>query len=95
MLFAADGFFLEPLLLSVRKRARLNRQPSLRHGVEMTDRGPPLLWSKQGQNAQTGHYLHVVNIGIVTDQFSQVHDALDGSEQDFKKDRLLLHETSR
>ena len=36
-------------------RARLNRQASLRHGVEMTDRGPPLVLSKQGQNAQTGH----------------------------------------
>ena len=40
-------------------RARLNRQPSLRHGVEMTDRGPPLVLSKQGHNAHTSHCLYV------------------------------------
>ena len=71
-------------------RARLNRQPSLRHSVEMTACGPPLVVSKQGQNAQTGHYLYVDSIGIVSDQFSQVHAALDESKQDFERDRLLI-----
>ena len=69
-------------------RARLNRQPSLRH------RGQPLVLSKQVQNAQTGHYLFVDNIGVVSDQFSQVHAALDESKQDFERDRLMLHEIS-
>ena len=54
----------------------------------MTDRGPPLVLSKWGQNAQTGHYLYVDNIGIVSDQVSQVHAALDESKQDFERDRL-------
>ena len=75
-------------------RARLNRQPSLRHSVGMTDRGPPLVFSKQGQNARTRHYLYVDNIGIVSDQFSQVHAVLDESKQDFEKDRLFLHKIS-
>ena len=73
-LFVADRFFLESLLHSA-NRARLKQQPSLRHSVEMTDRGPALVLSKQGRNAQTGHYLHVENIGIVSDQFSQVPEA--------------------
>ena len=50
--------------------------------------------SRQGQNAQTGHYLCVDNIGFVSDQFSQVHAALDESKQDFERDRLLLQEIS-
>ena len=48
-------------------RARLNQQPSLRHSVEMTDLGPTLVLSLGGQNAQTGHHLHVDNIGVVSD----------------------------
>ena len=31
------------------------------------------------------------NIGIVSNQFSPVHVALDESEQDLERDRLLLH----
>ena len=76
-------------------RTRLNPQPSVRHSVEMTDRGPPLVVNKQGQNAQINHYLYVDNIGINSDQFSQVHVALDESKQDFVRDRLLLHEISK
>ena len=34
------------------------------------------------------------NIGIVCDQFSQVHAVLDESKQDFERDRLSLHEIS-
>ena len=36
------------------------------------------------ENAQTGHYVYVDNIGVVSDQFSQVHVAVDESEQDFE-----------
>ena len=49
---------------------------------------------KKGQNAQTSHYLCVDNIGIVSDQFSQVHAVLDECKLDFERDRLLLHEIS-
>ena len=38
--------------------------------------------------------MHADNIGIVSDQFSQVHAALDESKQDFERKRLLLHENS-
>ena len=38
--------------------------------------------------------MHVDNIGIISDQFSQVHAALDESKQDFERERLLLHENS-
>ena len=82
MLFVADGSFLEPLFRSVRK-------PST-----VTDRGPPFVFSKQGQNARTRLYLCVDNIGTVSDQFSQVHALLDESKQDFEKERLFLHEIS-
>ena len=68
-----------------------SRRPSLRHFGEMTDRGPPLVLSNRGQNAQTGHYWYVDNIGIVSAQFSQVHVTLDERKQDFEKDRLMLH----
>ena len=91
MLFVADRFFLESQSAN---RARLNRQPSLRHSVEMTDRGPPLVLSNRGENAQTGHDVYVDNIGIVSDQFSQVHVAVDESKQDFDKGRLMLHQIS-
>ena len=74
MLFAADGFFLVHFAQSA-NGARLSRQPSLRRYVEMTDRGPPL--GRQGQNAQTGHYLQMHNTGIVSDQFS--HGPCDAS----------------
>ena len=39
----------------------------------MTDRGPPLVLSKQGQIAQLGHYLYVDSIDIVSDHVAQVH----------------------
>ena len=32
------------------------------------------------------------HIGIVSDQFSQIHSALDESKQDFQRDRLVSHE---
>ena len=91
MLFAADGFFLEPLFRSVRKPS--TTESTAIQSVE-TDRGPPLVLSKHGQNARTRHYLYVDNIGTVSDQFSHVHPALDESKQDFEKDRLFLHEIS-
>ena len=77
-------------------RARLNRQPYLRHGVEMADRGPPLALCKKKRSKCTdkSHYLCVDNIGIVSDQFSQVHAVLDECKLDFERDRLLLHEIS-
>ena len=86
MLFVADGFFLVSLL-----RARLNRQQSLRHSVEMTDRGPPLVLSNRSHNAQTNHDLRVDNIGIVSDHVAEVHVALKESKQDCEKGRLMLH----
>ena len=73
------GFSCSVHFAQFANRAPLNRQPSLRHGVEMTGRGSPLVLTKQGQTAQTGHDLYVDNIGIVSDQFSQVHAALDES----------------
>ena len=45
------GFLGATTFAQSTNRARLNRQPSLRHGVERTDRGPPLVLSEQGQNA--------------------------------------------
>ena len=80
MLFVADGFFLGSPL-----RARLNRQQSLRHSVEMTDRGPPVVLSNRGQNAQTNHDLYVDNIGIVNDHVAEVHVALKENKQDCEK----------
>ena len=59
-------------------QARLNRHPSVRHGVEMTD----------------GHYLYVDNIGIVSDHVAQEHMAMNESKQDFEGDRLVVHEIS-
>ena len=58
-------------------RARLNRKPSLRRSVEMTDRGPPLVLSGRSRDAQTGHYLYVDNIGVVSNHVSHVHLALN------------------
>ena len=72
----------------------MNRQPSLHCGVEMTDRGPPLVLGRRGQIAQIRHYLHVDNIGNVSDHVTQVHMALNESRQDFEKSRLMLHEIS-
>ena len=60
----------------------------------MTDRGPPLVLGGRGQIAQIGHYLHVDNIGIVSDHVTQVHMALNESGQDLEKSRLMLHEIS-
>ena len=65
----------------------------MRHCVEMTDRGPPLVPSNRGRNAQTGDYLRGQH-WHVSDQLSQVHVALDESKQDFERDRLMLHEIS-
>ena len=88
------GFLGDSHFAQSANRARLNRQPSLRHSVEMTDRGPPLVLSNGGRNAQTGHHLYVDNVGIVSDQFSQVHAALDESNQDSVRGRLAQHENS-
>ena len=54
----------------------------------------PLVLSNRDQNVQTGHNLYADNIGIVSDEFSQVHTALDESEEDFEKSRLIIHEIS-
>ena len=70
------------------------RQPSLHCSVEMTDRGPPLVLGRRGQIAQIGHYLHVDNIGNVSDHVTQAHMALNESRQDFEKSRLMPHEIS-
>ena len=94
MLFVADGFSWSLYFAQSGNRARLDRQPSLRRRVGMTDRGPPLVLSNRGGNAQTGRYLYVDNISIVRDQFSQVDVALDESKQYLEKDRLILHEIS-
>ena len=60
----------------------------------MTDHGPPLVFGSQGQIAQTGHFLYVDDICIVTDHVTRVHMALNESEQRFEKSRLVLHEIS-
>ena len=75
-------------------RTRLNRQPSLHRGVEMTYRGPPLVLGGRGQIAQTGHYMYVDDIGIVSDRVTQVHMVFNESRQDFKKSRLVLDQIS-
>ena len=72
----------------------MNRQPSLHRSVEMTDRGPPLVLGGRGQIAQTGHYMYVDDIGIVSDHVTQVHMVFNESRQDFKKSRLVLDQIS-
>ena len=84
-------------------RARLNRQPSLRHCVEMTDHNQPLVLNKPNQNAQAGQNLYVDNIGSVSDQFQQV-SAISFNKFTWRwmrvnrisreRDHLMLHETS-
>ena len=51
-------------------RARLNRQSRLRHSLEMTDRGPPVVLLSRSRNVLTGHFLYVENIDIVNDRVS-------------------------
>ena len=60
----------------------------------MTDRGSPLVLGGRGQITQTGHYLYVDNIGIVSDHVTQMHIPLNESRQDFEKSRLMPHEIS-
>ena len=72
--------------------ARLNRQSSPLHSVEMTDRGSSPVLGTCGQNAQTDHHLHVDNTGNVSDCVSQAHLAVDESKKEFEKDRLTHHE---
>ena len=75
-------------------RARLNRKPSLRRSVGMTDRDPPLALTGRSRDAQTGHYLYVDNSGVVSNHVAQVHLALNESKDNFEKHRLKLHEIS-
>ena len=80
------GFSLSLYFAQSASRARLNRQPSLRHSVDLTDRRHHLGLGSQHQNAQISHYLSVDNIGIVSDHASQVHTALNQSKEDFEKE---------
>ena len=60
----------------------------------MTCRGPHLVLGGRGQIAQTGHYVYVANIGIVSDHVTKC--AWPGMKEGkiSRKNRLMLHEIS-
>ena len=66
------GFAWSLFFAQVANATRLNRQPSLRHSLLLSDRGKALVLGPEGKS---GHYMYVDNLGLL----SKVSDHVPGA----------------